>query len=60
MWWLDPDRAGRFFAAGNLGQYIYVAPDRHAVVVRLGERYGGLTADQWHAVLRSLADRVPV
>ena len=52
-------RPGRFFAAGNYGQYIYVAPDRNTVVVRNGESYGGLQSAAWLAVLRTLADSVP-
>jgi CubicO group peptidase (beta-lactamase class C family) len=60
MWWLDPDRPGRFYAWGNLGQFIYVAPDRNAVVVRMGRSYGGLDPLEWRAVLRDLADRITV
>ncbi len=59
MWWLDTTRPGRFYAAGNLGQYIYVAPDRNMVVVRLGERYGGIDMQAWPTVLRDMADRAP-
>jgi CubicO group peptidase (beta-lactamase class C family) len=56
MWWIDTRAPGRFFAMGNLGQYIYVAPDREAVLVRFGTRYGGVN---WIAVLRELASRIP-
>jgi CubicO group peptidase (beta-lactamase class C family) len=59
MWWLDTTRPGRFYAAGNLGQYIYVAPDRNTVVVRLGERYGGIDMQAWPTVLRDMADGAP-
>src|SRR5919198_1558471 len=27
FWWVDTERPGRFYALGNFGQYIYVAPD---------------------------------
>ena len=27
FWWVDVERPGRFYALGNLGQYVYVAPD---------------------------------
>ncbi|HEY1296786.1 MAG TPA: hypothetical protein VGJ60_27220 [Chloroflexota bacterium] len=60
MWWLDPERPGRFYAWGNLGQFIYVAPDRDVVVVRSGQSYGGLDPLQWRALLRDLADRAAV
>jgi CubicO group peptidase (beta-lactamase class C family) len=34
FWWVYPDN--RFAAQGNLGQYVFVAPDQGTVVVRLG------------------------
>ena len=45
-WWTgdlnrDPLPDGHVMAAGNLGQFVYVAPDRNAVVVRLGDHAGG-------------------
>jgi len=55
MWWVDPEAPGRFFAAGNFGQYIYVAPDRNAVLVRFGTGYGDV---DWADVLRRLASRI--
>jgi len=39
MWWVDPKAPGRFFAMGNMGQFIYVAPDRNAVIARFGESF---------------------
>jgi CubicO group peptidase (beta-lactamase class C family) len=56
LWWLDPRAPGRFFAMGNLGQYIYVAPDRDAVLVRFGTRFGTF---EWIGILRDLASRIP-
>src|SRR3712207_9331727 len=40
FWWVDVARAerGRFMARGNLGQFIYVAPDKDLVIVRMGDR----------------------
>jgi CubicO group peptidase (beta-lactamase class C family) len=38
FWWVDvvePER-GRFMARGNLGQFIYVVPDKDLVIVRFG------------------------
>jgi CubicO group peptidase (beta-lactamase class C family) len=55
FWWLDAERPGRYYALGNLGQYVYVAPDANAVVVRLGEDWG-VDNPTWRATFRSLAD----
>lgn len=58
FWWVDvlrPER-GRFMARGNLGQFIYVAPDKDLVIVRMGESFG---YDRWPEVLRSIADEAP-
>ena len=55
FWWLDTERPGRFYALGNLGQYVYVAPDADVVIVRNGREWGveNLT---WLAVFRQIAD----
>lgn len=58
MWWLDTHPMGRFLAWGNLGQFIYVAPDRDAVLLRFGTRYG-IGRFDWIGVLRELASRIP-
>jgi CubicO group peptidase (beta-lactamase class C family) len=58
-WWVDPRASGRFYAAGNFGQFIYVAPDRDAVLVRFGSGYGGADSATWLGVLRDLASRLP-
>jgi CubicO group peptidase (beta-lactamase class C family) len=57
-WWVDTSRPGRYYAAGNKGQYIYVAPDKDVVVVRMGRDFGSV-GDRWPAVLRDVADRMP-
>jgi CubicO group peptidase (beta-lactamase class C family) len=56
-WWTgtpDGDRfpAGHALAAGNHGQFVYVAPDREVVIVRLGDAYG---TDRWPQLLAALA-----
>jgi CubicO group peptidase (beta-lactamase class C family) len=56
LWWIDPKAPGRFFAMGNFGQVIYVAPDRDAVLVRFGASYGNVA---WIPILRELASRLP-
>jgi CubicO group peptidase (beta-lactamase class C family) len=57
FWWVDPDRPGRFYALGNLGQYIYVAPDADTVVVRLGRDWG-VDNRTWLATFRDVADQL--
>jgi len=59
LWWLDKQAPGRFFSWGNLGEYIYVAPDRNAVVVRFGTGAGSLDDAGWASLLRNLASSIP-
>jgi len=40
QWWLVPYKPGVFYARGILGQYIIIIPEKHMVVVRLGEKRG--------------------
>jgi CubicO group peptidase (beta-lactamase class C family) len=57
FWWLDVERPGRFYALGKYGQYVYVAPDADAVVVRFGRDWGvGNTT--WLATFRDVADQL--
>jgi CubicO group peptidase (beta-lactamase class C family) len=57
FWWIDTERPGRFYALGNFGQYIYVAPDAGAVIVRTGRDWG-VENDTWLSVFREVADRL--
>lgn len=57
FWWVDLERPGRFYALGNYGQYVYVAPDTDTVVVRLGRDWG-VDNDTWLATLRHVADEL--
>jgi CubicO group peptidase (beta-lactamase class C family) len=57
FWWLDVERPGRFYALGKYGQYIYVAPDADAVIVRFGRDWGVGNAT-WLATFRDIADRL--
>jgi CubicO group peptidase (beta-lactamase class C family) len=57
FWWLDVERPGRFYAMGKYGQYIYVAPDADAVIVRFGRDWGAGNVT-WLATFRDLADQL--
>ena len=57
FWWTDPASTQRAFAArGNLGQLIYVAPDKDVVVVQFGEHSGDVN---WLAIAREIAASAP-
>jgi CubicO group peptidase (beta-lactamase class C family) len=36
LWWIPESRTGRFMAVGNLGQFIFVAPDKDCLILRFG------------------------
>ncbi|MGE5249781.1 MAG: serine hydrolase domain-containing protein, partial [Bacteroidota bacterium] len=42
MWWRENCNPGSadYFAAGNMGQFVYVSPLKNLIIVRNGERYG--------------------
>jgi CubicO group peptidase (beta-lactamase class C family) len=54
-WWVDDARPHRFFAKGNLGQFIYVDDRSDLVVVRTGTGFG---IEDWPLVLRQVTDQV--
>ena len=51
------ERPERFYALGKYGQYIYVAPDADAVIVRFGSDWG-VENTTWLATLRDVADQL--
>ena len=57
LWWIDAEQPERFYALGNLGQYIYVAPDANAVIVRSGSDWG-VENPEWLGIFRALADEL--
>jgi CubicO group peptidase (beta-lactamase class C family) len=56
-WWriARPDGSYAYSALGNHGQFVFVAPTEHLIVVRNGERYG-ISAFEWLEVFTTLAD----
>ena len=57
-WWLQPGGEGLFSANGYAGQYVFVAPARDVVAVRLGES-SAEHAPALRAWLRALVERFP-
>lgn len=57
FWWVDGQRPGNYYALGNLGQYIYVAPDDGTVIVRLGSDWGQDTP-AWVDLFHDLTDQL--
>jgi CubicO group peptidase (beta-lactamase class C family) len=57
FWWLDVERPGRFYALGKYGQYIYVAPDADALVVRFGRDWG-ISNVSWLRTFRDVTDQL--
>jgi CubicO group peptidase (beta-lactamase class C family) len=48
FWWVDtPEGKNHFSARGKYGQYIYVAPEKDLVIVRLGKEEGEQGYDNW-------------
>jgi CubicO group peptidase (beta-lactamase class C family) len=60
FWWVDtPDGKNHFFSArGNCGQYIYVAPEKDLVIVRLGKEEGERGYGYWIYLFEQLATRL--
>ncbi len=36
LWWIPRQGKGRLMAIGNLGQFIYIAPDKDCIILRFG------------------------
>jgi CubicO group peptidase (beta-lactamase class C family) len=59
FWWVDtPDGKHHFSARGNYGQYIYVAPEKDLVIVRLGKEEGERGYGYWTSLLEELATKL--
>jgi len=56
FWWVNtPDSKNHLSAQGNYGQYIYVAPEKDLVIVRLGKEEGEKGYGYW----TDLFDQLP-
>jgi CubicO group peptidase (beta-lactamase class C family) len=57
FWWIDGARPENYYALGNYGQYIYVAPDADVVIVRTGSDWG-VDNEAWLDRFRQVSDRL--
>jgi CubicO group peptidase (beta-lactamase class C family) len=61
FWWIDtPDDRNHFSARGNYGQYIYVAPEKDLVIVRLGKEEGEQGYGYWIDLFEELATKLDI
>jgi CubicO group peptidase (beta-lactamase class C family) len=59
FWWVDTlDNTSHFSARGKYGQYIYVAPEKDLVIVRLGKEEGAQGYDYWIDLFEQLATKL--
>jgi CubicO group peptidase (beta-lactamase class C family) len=54
LWWILRSGQNRFMAVGNLGQFIYIAPDRDCIILRFGR---GKPSD-WHKAYVTLFNAI--
>lgn len=55
LWWIKREN-GDFHAAGHFGQYIFVSPRSNTVIVRFGERKGGV--HWWYDIFPKIVDEL--
>jgi CubicO group peptidase (beta-lactamase class C family) len=59
FWWVNtPEGKNHFSARGNYGQYIYVAPEKDLVIVRLGKEEGERGYGYWTSLFEQLATKL--
>jgi len=56
FWWVNtPDDENHFYALGKYGQFIYVAPEKDLVIVRLGKEEGKRGYEYWISLFDELS-----
>ena len=59
FWWVNtPNGKNHFSAQGNYGQYIYVAPEKDLVIVRLGKEEGEKGYGYWAGLFDELSTKL--
>jgi len=56
LWWMLRSGKGRYMAAGVLGQFIFIAPDKDCVIVRFGRGKPGKWRMVYPQLFNALAD----
>jgi CubicO group peptidase (beta-lactamase class C family) len=61
FWWVNaPEGKNHFSAQGNYGQYIYVAPEKNLVIVRLGKEEGEKGYGYWSDLFDQLSTELGI
>jgi CubicO group peptidase (beta-lactamase class C family) len=61
FWWVNtPEGKNHFSAQGNYGQYIYVAPEKDLVIVRLGKEEGEKGYGYWTDLFDQLSTKLDI
>jgi CubicO group peptidase (beta-lactamase class C family) len=55
LWWINREN-GDFHAEGHFGQYIFVSPRSKVVIVRFGEKKGGVS--WWYDIFPKIVDEL--
>ena len=59
LWWVNtPEGKNHFSARGKYGQYIYVAPEKDLVIVRLGKEEGVRGYEYWTELFEDLSTKL--
>lgn len=58
LWWIPRSGQGRFMAVGNLGQFIYVAPDKDCLILRFGRGKPHHWQQTYPQLFANLAERL--
>ncbi len=62
QWYLNPD--GSFYTLGYLGQYLFVDPSKHVIIVRLGKSQGKIKLEgvksyiEWNGLFQHIAEQI--
>ena len=58
QWWMVTKENHDYMAAGHLGQYVYVNPQKQLIIVRLGKSRGDINSEDWKEIFAFLSAKV--